>query len=435
MPVLIPALLVAAAIVAAYGVFVARGSVLQREPVSPGVAAVFRESHLCALVGLLLGCSGVPWLSGLGDAAALASLFFAGWIGFACGCCLDLRLLRLGGASSLLPGLYQFFFALVLVPLSVYALSKLPGVGGDLATPASTLILVAVCIAGPFSTRERRGSFRAAHRREFRSPSLSSIAAIVSLGMASGLVPASVFELIVPLSRLSQGFAIEGVATILWGAVLGGIVGFLCDLTSREFHPDGPLFFILATFALVGAGLSGALGLQPLWAGAIAGIWLINCTLRRLDILRVVERGRPLVGFGLPLALGWLLGDRLQSVGINWESFAVTLAVVLLLRPAAKFIPGKVAYLLSRKAAAASPHPGGDLAESEQLSLLAALMAFKAFDGGVGAGVLAGVFAGYLVLNVVVARSSETPGPSPGSGTERKGENAANPLLEERGNG
>ena len=333
MPGLVPEFLIAAAVVAAYLASLVHRSVLQRESVSPGVVAVVDESHVCALVGLLLGCSGAPWLSGLGDAAALASLFFAGWVGFTCGCCLDLRLLRLGGGSSLLPGLYQSFFALALVPLSVYALSKLPGVNGDLATPASTLILAAVCIAGPSLTRERRGSSRAAQRRESQSPSLSPIAAIATLGVASALLPASVFELIVPLLQLSQGFAIEGVATILWGAVLGGAIGLFCDLTSREFHPDGHLFFILATFTFVGTGLSEALGLQPLWVGAFAGIWLINCTLRRLDILRVVERGRSFVRFGLPLALGWLLGDRLQAAGIDWEAFAVTLAVVLLLRP------------------------------------------------------------------------------------------------------
>lgn len=427
MPTLVPVFLVAAAILAAYGAYVVRGWIMRRQGVGPGVVAVVREHHLCALVGLLLGSSGVPWLSsGLGDVAALASLFFAGWIGFSCGCCLDLRLLRLGGASSLLPGLYQFLFALVLVPLSLYALSKLPGVGGELATPASTLILVAVCIAGPFSTRERRGSIRAAHRREFRSPSLSSIAAIASLGVASALLPPSVFELIVPLSRLSQGFAIEGIGIILWGTVLGGIIGLLCDLTSREFHPDGPLFFILATFAIVGAGLSGALGLQPLWVGAIAGIWLINCTLRRLDILRVVERSRPFVRFGLPLALGWLLGDRLQASGIDWESFAVTLAVVLLLRPAVKFITEKVVNL-SRRVSAGPHPPGGDFAEAEQLALLAALMLFNAFDGGGGAGVLAGVYAGFLALDVVAARSREVLDPSGNSGTDRKGENAENP--------
>ena len=432
MPGLVPEFLIAAAVVAAYLASLVHRSVLQRESVSPGVVAVVDESHVCALVGLLLGCSGAPWLSGLGDAAALASLFFAGWVGLSCGCCLDLRLLRPGGGSSLLPGLYQFLFALALVPLSVYALSKLPGVNGDLATPASTLILAAVCIAGPSLTRERRGSFRPAQRREFQNPSLSPIAAISTLGVASALLPASVFELIVPLLQLSQGFAIEGVATILWGAVLGGVIGLLCDLTSREYHSDGPLFFILATFAFVGAGLSGALGLQPLWAGSIAGIWLINCTLRRLDILRVVERGRPFVRFGLPLALGWLLGDRLQAAGMDWEAFAVTLAVVLLLRPAVKFISTKVACLLSPKASAASPHPGKDRAESGQLSLLAGLMVFNAFDGGVGAGVLAGVFAGYLVLNVATALSLEGRDASRSSGTELTGENAA---LEEGRNG
>ena len=133
-----------------------------------------------------------------------------------------------------------------------------------------------------------------------------------------------------------------------------------------------------------------------------------------------------------PSLLGWLLGDRLQAAGIDWEAFAVTLAVVLLLRPAVNYIPAKFVNLLSRKASTGPNHPGGDLAEAEQLALLAALMLFNAFDGGVGAGVLAGVFAGYLVLNVVAARSSEGPDAGRSSGTELTGQNAA---LEESRDG
>ena len=409
MPALAPALLVVAAIVAAYGAYVFRGRVLQCESASPGVVAVVGERHLCAVVGLFFGCSGISWLSGLGDAASLASLFFAGWIGFACGCCLDFRVLRLAGGSSLLPGLYQFLIALVLAPVSVYTLSKVPGTGGDLATPAAAMVLTALCIAGPSSTRERRVSFRAAHRLDFRRPSLSAVAAIASLGVASALVPAPGFELTTPYYGLSQDIAIDGVARILWGAALGGIIGLLCDLASREYHPTGPLLFLFSSFAFLGAGLSGVLGLQPLWVGAFTGIWLINCTLRRLDILRVVERGRPLARFGLPLALGWLLGDRLQVAGIDWESFAITLAVVLLLRPAVKFIAASVVKLLSRRGSTGSPQPGANLDEPEQLSLIAALMLFNALDEGVGAGVLAGVFAGYLALDFAVARSVEGP--------------------------
>ena len=75
--------------------------------------------------------------------------------------------------------------------------------------------------------------------------------------------------------------------------------------------------------------------------GACAGIWLINCTLRRLDILRVVQHGRSFARFGLPLALGWLLGDRLQAAGIDWEAFAVTFAVILLLHPVVRFLSAK----------------------------------------------------------------------------------------------
>ena len=405
MPALTPVFLAAAAIVLAFGGYVVRNSVLQRETVNPRLAAMVSERHLCAWVGLLFGLGGTSWLSsGLGDAATLSSLFFAGWIGFSCGCFMDLRVLRQAGGASLLPGLFQSLIALLLVPTFLYALGMIPGAGGDLATPAAALVLAAVCIVGPSSTRERSGSFRAAHRRNFPRPSLSPMAAIATLGVASALVPAPALQLIVPLSKSSQGFGIEGVAEIVWGAVLGGAIGLLCDLTSREYHPDGPLFFILAIFAFVGAGLSVALGLQPLWVGAFAGIWLINCTLRRIDILRVVERGRPLAGFGLPLGLGWLLGDRLQAVGIDWESFAISLAVVVLLRPAVKSTAGLVVKLLLRRGPTGARHTGADISESEQLSLLAGLMLFHIFDGATGAGVLAGVFAGYFALDFAFSR-------------------------------
>ena len=405
MPALTPVFLAAAAIVLAFGGYIVRNSVLQRETANPRLAAMVSERHLCAWVGLLFGLSGTSWLSsGLGDAAALSSLFFAGWIGFSCGCFMDFRVLRQAGGASLLPGLFQSLIALLLVPTFLYALGMIPGAGGDLAIPATALVLAAVCIVGPSSTRERSGSFRAANRRNFPRPSLSPMAAITTLGVASALVPAPAFQLIVPLSKSSQGFGIEGAAAVVWGAVLGGAIGLLCDLTSREYHPDGPLFFILATFAFLGAGLSSALGLQPLWVGAFAGIWLINCTLRRIDILRVVERGRPLASFGLPLGLGWLLGDRLQAVGIDWESFAISLAVVVLLRPAVKSTAGLVVKLLLRRGPTDARHTGADLSESEQLSLLAGLMLFHIFDGATGAGVLAGVFAGYFALDFAFSR-------------------------------
>ena len=230
------------------------------------------------------------------------------------------------------------------------------------------------------------------------------MAAIATLGVASALVTAPAFELVFPFSKSSQKIVIEGVEAIIWGSVLGGTIGLLCDLTSREYHPDRPLFFILTTFAFVGAGLAVALGLQPLWVGAFAGIWLINCTLRRIDILRVVERGRPLASFGLPLGLGWLLGDRLQAVGIDWESFAISLAVVAFLRPAVKSTAGMVVKLLFRRGPTGPRHTGVDIPESEQLSLLAGLMLFHVFDGATGAGVLAGVFAGYFALDFAYSR-------------------------------
>ena len=365
---------------------------------------------LCGLVGLVFGWAGIRTVDGLADTASVALVFFAGWVGFVEGCGLDLRVLRRYGGASLLPGLAEAVIACALVAAAVYAAAELPATAGLLANPASVLTLAAVCIAGPSLARDRPRRSRSAHRQGFWRPSLSALAAIMLATLAAGLsghaIPVALNSTITSgLPWVPQFVSIEGAGLIFWGAVLGGLTGLVCDLATREDLAPGGILFVLAILLLLASGLAFALGLQPLWVGALAGVWLINGTLRRLDILHVINRGRRIAHFGLPLAAGWLLGSSIPRHGIDLETAIVTFAISGLMRPAVKIGAVIVANRALRNgpiARAESPH--ADIAVSEQLPLLFAVLLYNALDAAAGTAVLAGVMSGEIVLRLAFGR-------------------------------
>ena len=103
-----------------------------------------------------------------------------------------------------------------------------------------------------------------------------------------------------------------------WGSclVLGALVGLVVDLATRSVS-SGYLYYMIAVGLLLGSGIAGALGLEPLWVGAVAGIWLVNATMRRLDILRALEQGQDMVRTVLPGVAGWALGAAFVEGGFE----------------------------------------------------------------------------------------------------------------------
>ena len=360
--------------------------------------------YLCVLVGAVFGSASTHWFHGPANFTTLAVLFLGGWIGFTVGCGLDIRVLRRSGFHSLLSGFVQTLIALVLVPSFIYGFSGVVGGNSSLVNPVSVLCIAAVCVAGSSSLIQFLGSSRIKISERLGFPCVSGFFAISLIALAGTILPSARVKIPAFVFWDTQSLVIEGIEGMLLGMLLGSLVGFFCDLLSREDQNTTAVLFTYFTFVLLGVGLAHFFGLQPLWVGAFSGLWLINSTLRRLDILNTVEQSSKLVSFVLPLVVGCLLGKNLSTLGVDWQSFSLGLAAMIFLRPIVKIFS---AFIMKRSYTIRDLGSFSwirDLAEFEHVSLMAALVLFNVLGERVGGGMLAGTLLGNFFLSVFFAR-------------------------------
>ena len=374
----------------------------------PLLAALLDPRTLAILAGAGSGYT-VAW-SGIGGFESLVSLTMVVavcWSGIAVGCGLDLRVLQKSPPLVFLVDLGQAGVAVCLVALAFFGASRLPGIPAPLLLPAGYLLLAAICVVDlpPRRTaappRSRVGS-----RHGFLEPSAAAFAAILLVALGSSLA-ATGGELswrpqwasLVPpsLSDIVQG------SRILCGLLVGAFVGFLSDLASREETLSEGLFFVVTALALLGGGVATTLHLDPLWMGLAAGVWFVNATLRRLDVVHVVERGRNVLKYTLPLLAGWVVGWG-SFTGFETKAFAAVILVVLVIRPAVKIAGLRVALQLRlRHGKHLSLVGAAEACELDEIGVAIALSLAALLPVDIGAAVVAAVMAAQLLLRLVSA--------------------------------
>ena len=165
-------------------------------------------------------------------------------------------------------------------------------------------------------------------------PSASALAGLIFAGIGFIQMRQGGFVIRQPLA-FPQVIVVDGIwGEVLWCLVLGALVGLMVDLSTREVR-RGHLFYWVGAGLLLGCGIAQVLGLEPLWVGLVAGIWLINATLRRLDLLKVLEQGQGLMRTILPGVMGWGLGGALWA-GFDWRFAAWILFILLVAVPAVR---------------------------------------------------------------------------------------------------
>ena len=211
---------------------------------------------------------------------------------------------------------------------------------GQLGMPslngAVALVVCGLCvIGGPGSSR-----FSSPLYERGTEPFLARGMGLVLLGCGLGAMRQIHFS--VDLSMLGTGKILEINGLIdmaLWSIALGAGIGMVADLLLRGVAVNR-LFMLIAAVLALGGGVASHLGLEALWAGAIVGLWLINSTLRRRDILRMLERGDESLRTSLYLVSGCLLGMGVWEFGVQTGIFVWTLIVLGLLRPLTKWGSG-----------------------------------------------------------------------------------------------
>ena len=361
---------------------------------SPLLAELLASRVQYALAGLVFGLlAPLNMRPILGAAADLATSFLVGIFGLVVGCSVELRLL--GNISR--PLILMEIGYLVLLGLGLWTLSY-DFSQGDVAGAA----LWGVCglCAACWMRQSRKGSTKKKKGTGWL-PSASALAGLLLAGVGLMQLRPGGFEM-----RLPLGFPSVVVVEGTWAEygsclVLGALVGLIIDLATRGIS-RGYLYYMIAVGLLLGSGMAGVLGLEPLWVGAVAGIWLVNATMRRLDILHALEQGQDMVRTVLPGVAGWALGATLVESGFElvfgaWV-FLALVAVVPGMRLGVWYGMGK---LLDRSVHQRTGVGPRQLLELDDLGLVIALSLAAVLPAGQGAALLAAVLLGQRLLHVV----------------------------------
>ncbi|MDA0337763.1 MAG: hypothetical protein O2782_21565, partial [bacterium] len=273
------------------------------------VAAALDTPSVAALAGALLAWGAPEWIIVSADSLVQpAFLFLGGWVGLQIGCGLDLRAVR---RATVVPFMYEAATALAAIAAVFavgYGASRLiPGVPEPL--PAALLVLAGLCTAGPALPGGGQALSRGAGRGGFWNPSMAAVLAALLAAVGSALKPWPILQATIPFLDRPVPAEIDGVGGgLLWVLAVGCIAGLVADLVTRDDFAPGGLYPQLTAVLLIATGVAGGLGLEILLVTAIAGFWLVNATLRRLDILHVLQRGAILPRVLVPFLGGWFVG-------------------------------------------------------------------------------------------------------------------------------
>jgi hypothetical protein len=366
---------------------IVRQQVMSREP-SWWIGAILDGSAVAALCGGVISWSVPTWISiQTQDLVQPAVLFLAGWVGLEIGCGLDLRVVR---RASFLPFLTETASALtvtVVVFAVAYAVSSLLP-GGPQTIPAMLLILSGICVAGPALPASMVALSRGAGRGGFWNPSVAAALAVLLAATGMALV-----------SGTESGIYLDSpYGRLLWAIAVGCVAGLVADLGSREDFAPGGLYPQIAAVVLVAAGIAGAVGIDTLLVGTICGFWLVNATLRRLDILHVVERGATVPRLLAPFLAGWLVGDSLKATGVDSGVFLFVLLLLLLLRPTARVLARRM--LQSHSSGRRQERQSASVVEINEIGILLVVMLTRFVEPATGAGAVAAVLLAKWLLGI-----------------------------------
>lgn len=361
---------------------------------SPLLAELLAARVQYALAGLVFGLlAPLGMWPMLGAAADLATSFLVGIFGLVVGCSVELRLLRHLSRPLLLLEIGY----LVLLGLGLWALSY-GFYQGDVAGAA----LWGICGLGAACWMRQSRSGRTGWL-----PSASALVGILLAGV--GLMQLRPGGFVV---RLPLGFPPVVVVEGTWAEcgsclVLGALVGLIVDLATRGVRREY-LYYMIAAGLLLGSGLAGALGLEPLWVGAVAGVWLVNTTMRRLDILRALEQGQDMMRTVLPGVAGWVLGAVLVEGGFELAFGAWALLALIAVVPGMRLGAWEgLGKLLDRSVHQRTSVGPRQLLELDDLGLVIALSLAVVLPAGQGAALLAAMLVGQWLMRVVAVWAAD----------------------------
>jgi hypothetical protein len=372
------------------------------------------ESRLhYGLVGAVAGATAWPDLQLLfAESAAIAVAFFGAWCGLVIGLGLDLRSLGRSAPALLLLEAGQVALVVAGVLVTTSLLGRALGPDRLPFSGPALLVLAGICAVGVPLRRRSGGGVPDKVGRSGWEPSVSGWVGILLIGLGSTRMHDLAFAVRLPFLPESRALPVDGlVAEALWTLAIGAVTGLVIDLVTRDSDRT-ELLFIAAGGLAFGGGLAAVLGLEPLWVGVVAGGWVINATLRRLEVIGVADRVHPVMRIGLFFTAGWVLGQGIGRVGIDPVVSLWVFSVIVGLRPVAAVAETRLVQRLLHVPAVKRSRQHDWLGPGqEDLALVAAVGLAVLWDDPAGVGTVLGVLAAVCALRVFRGPRASNPSP------------------------
>ena len=260
----------------------------------------------------------------ISESMEMAAHLIGAWLAFSVGCSLDRRAFRHTTRPAMILETTQFLLCGFLVLATSYAAVQTGAVDGvEFTVP----VVLTLCAMVGFGTKTPGRAAKSQHIGivgEYK-PMIASVLAATLFAIAAEAMRGGEIVIRVPFAPAGRVLIIEGWGMeLILALILGGLLGLGADLLTRDCHRRS-VGFLLVLCLMFGGGIAAVCGIEPIGVGLVAAIWLINTTLRRLDILRAVTAGGPPMRGGIYFGAGFFLG------GLPAQGFDASIALYVFL--------------------------------------------------------------------------------------------------------
>tara|TARA_B100001250_G_scaffold121339_1_gene102979 strand:+ start:2571 stop:3548 length:978 start_codon:yes stop_codon:yes gene_type:complete len=154
-------------------------------------------------------------------------------------------------------------------------------------------------------------------RRGWWIPSGAMMLGLIALGLA-GLYQKE----LVPIS-FAQPFATpmifhSRIEFAMSSLAMGCVLGVLLDLVTRGISRKY-MGYVVSAGLMVFVGIGANVGLDPIWIGFVGGIWFINTTIERRDVLLIFGQGDRMLNRCIFFLCGLIIGSQSVLNNIDFK--------------------------------------------------------------------------------------------------------------------
>ncbi len=243
----------------------------------------------------------------ISESMEMAAHLIGAWLAFSVGCSLDRRAFRHTTSPAMILEATRFLLCAFLVLAASYAAVQTGAVDeAEFTIP----VVIALCAIVGFGTKTLGRSAKLQHigmAGEY-NPMIASALAAALFAIAADSMRGGDIVIRAPFAPAGRVLIIEsGGMELIAALLLGSLLGLGVDLLTRDCHRRSVVFLVILCL-MFGGGIAAVCGIEPIGVGLVAAIWLINTTLRRLDILRAVTAGELPMRGGIYFVAGFFLG-------------------------------------------------------------------------------------------------------------------------------